>query len=47
MNLSALFSGMQYPHWMMIAGGVLVLIGFLGFALRQNKIDPPRVAGEE
>jgi hypothetical protein len=47
MNLFGWFSGLEYPHWMMIGGGALVVLGFLGFALRQNKIDPPRVAGEE
>jgi hypothetical protein len=36
MNLSAIFSGMEYSHWMMIAGGVLVVLGFVGFAFRQN-----------
>lgn len=36
MNLSDLFYGMQYPHWMMIAGGVLVVLGFVGFAFSQN-----------
>jgi hypothetical protein len=46
MNLFDL-SGMQYPHWMMIGGAVLVVLGFLGFALRQNKFDPPQIAGED
>ncbi len=32
-----LLSAMQYPHWMMIAEGVLVALGFIGFALRQNR----------
>jgi hypothetical protein len=36
MNLFDLFSGMQYPHWMMIGGGALVVLGFVGFAFRQN-----------
>jgi hypothetical protein len=40
MNLFDLFSGMQYPHWMMAGGGVLVALGFLGYALRQNKMTP-------
>jgi hypothetical protein len=27
---------MQYPHWMMVAGAVLVVVGFVGFAFRKN-----------
>jgi hypothetical protein len=27
---------MQYPHWMMVAGAALVVVGFLGFAFRKN-----------
>ena len=42
-----IFSAMQYPHWMMIGGGVLVVLGFLGFAFRKNKFDPPRIAVED
>jgi LPXTG-motif cell wall-anchored protein len=33
----ALFETMQYPHWLMVAGAVLVAIGFIGFVFRQNK----------
>jgi hypothetical protein len=28
---------MQYPHWLMIGGAVLVALGFIGFVFRQNK----------
>ena len=28
---------MEYPHWLMIAGAVLVAFGFIGFAFSQNK----------
>ena len=31
---------MQYPHWLMVAGAVLVLIGFIGFAFRKNNAEP-------
>jgi hypothetical protein len=34
--MSILFA-MQYPHWLMVAGAVLVALGFIGFAFRQNK----------
>lgn len=35
-HLDHLISAMHYPHWMMIGGGVLVTVGFLGFALQKN-----------
>jgi len=28
---------MEYPHWLMIAGAVLLAFGFVGFAFSQNK----------
>jgi hypothetical protein len=31
------FSAMEYPHWLMAAGAVLVVIGFLGLAFRRNR----------
>ena len=37
MNLLSWLSEMEYPHWMMVAGAVLVVLGFIGFAFRQNK----------
>jgi hypothetical protein len=33
----ALFEAMQYPHWLMVAGAALVVLGFIGFAFRQNR----------
>jgi hypothetical protein len=36
-----LLSGMQYPHWLMVAGAVLVVLGFIGFAFRQNRNVEP------
>jgi hypothetical protein len=31
-----MLSAMEYPHWLMIAGAVLVVLGLIGFAFRQN-----------
>jgi hypothetical protein len=28
---------MEYPHWLMIAGAVLLVLGFIGLVLRQRK----------
>jgi hypothetical protein len=30
---------MQYPHWLMVAGAVLVVFGFVGFAFSKNRND--------
>jgi hypothetical protein len=27
-----LLSAMEYPHWLMVGGAVLVVLGFIGFA---------------
>jgi hypothetical protein len=50
MNLFDLFSGMQYPRWMMVFGCVVLLIGFVGFAVTKNKnIDtrPPAPSAKD
>jgi hypothetical protein len=30
---------MEYPHWLMVAGAVLVVIGVIGLAFRRNRQD--------
>ena len=30
------FSSMGYPHWLIVAGAVLLVLGFIGMALRQK-----------
>jgi hypothetical protein len=39
---------MQYPHWLMIAGALLLMLGFVGLALRQQDVEaePLAVASE-
>jgi hypothetical protein len=32
-----MLTAMQYPHWLMVAGAVLVLLGFIGFAFGRNR----------
>ena len=34
-----MLSAMQYPHWLMVAGAVLAVLGFIGFAFSQNRND--------
>jgi hypothetical protein len=36
-----MLSGMEYPHWIMVAGAVLVVLGFIGFAFSRNKDAEP------
>jgi hypothetical protein len=31
---------MEYAHWLMVAGAVLVVLGFIGFALHKNDAEP-------
>jgi hypothetical protein len=31
---------MQYPHWLMVAGGLLVILGFAGLAFRKSSPEP-------
>jgi hypothetical protein len=31
---------MEYPHWLMVASAVLVVLGFVGFALLKNNAEP-------
>ena len=35
-----MLSEMQYPHWLMVAGAVLVVLGFVGVAIRKNNAQP-------
>jgi hypothetical protein len=30
-------SAMEYPHWMMMAGAILVAAGFIGLAFHRNR----------
>ena len=35
----------EYPHWMMMAGAILVALGFIGFAFHQNRNGPGNESG--
>jgi len=36
-QLNDLLSAMQYPHWMIVAGVVFLLLGFIGLAFSRNR----------
>jgi hypothetical protein len=31
---------MEYAHWLIVAGAVLAVVGFIGFALHKNTAGP-------
>ncbi len=33
----SILSAMEYPDWMMVAGAVLLVLGFIGFCISQNR----------
>ena len=33
---------MEYAHWLMVAGAVLVVLRFIGFALHKNDAEPTK-----
>jgi hypothetical protein len=35
-----MLSAMQYPHWLMVAGAVLVVFGFVGIELLKSSAEP-------
>ena len=35
-----LLSDWEYPHWMMMAGAIIVALGFMGFAFYRNRNGP-------
>ena len=37
-------SSIQYPYWLMIAGFLLLMLGFVGLALRQRGVEPEPLA---
>jgi hypothetical protein len=37
-----LLSDWEYPHWMMMAGAILVALGFMGFAFHRNRNESGR-----
>ena len=39
--MTEMLSAVEFPHWLLIAGAVLVVLGFFGFAFSQDKNLPP------
>ena len=47
--MSYFFSSMESPHWLIVAGAVLLILGFIGLALfgRSDASDYEVASGEE
>jgi hypothetical protein len=47
-EVTAALSAMQYPHWLMVAGAILVVFGFIGLAFRRRltPVGPTEIANE-
>jgi hypothetical protein len=39
------FSAMEYPHWIMMAGAILVAAGFISLAIHRNRNGPGNESG--
>jgi hypothetical protein len=37
--MTNVLSAMGYPHWLIIAGAILSMLGFVGLALRQRSLE--------
>jgi hypothetical protein len=40
-------TALEYPHWLMIAGALLLMLGFIGLALRRRGSEPDAIASDE
>jgi DNA-directed RNA polymerase alpha subunit len=38
---------MEYPHWLMVAGAVLVVVGFIGLAFHKNHAEQAAPTDEQ
>jgi hypothetical protein len=47
--MTTALSPMEYPHWMMIAGALLLMLGMAGIALRPRSVEaePNTIASEQ
>ena len=34
------FSSMEYPHWLILAGALLLMLGFVGLAFAKEALKP-------
>ena len=37
--MTSALSSMGYPHWLIIAGAILLMLGLVGLALRQRSVE--------
>ena len=47
--MTDVLSAMEYPHWLIVAGAILAVLGLIGLAIRQRKsaeVKLPEMANE-
>jgi hypothetical protein len=44
--MTSAFSWMEYPHWLIVAGAILLMLGFVGLALRRRGVEAEQRHGE-
>ena len=37
--MTNVFASLEYPHWLIIAGTILLMMGLVGLALRQRSVE--------
>jgi hypothetical protein len=37
-----ILSTLQYPHWLMVAGAIFIVLGVIGFVFRENNCKTDR-----
>jgi hypothetical protein len=47
--MTNIFSSMEYPYWLIVAGALLLMLGFFGLALRRRNVeaDPPEMTSNQ
>jgi hypothetical protein len=47
--MTNVFSSMEYPYWLIVAGALLLMLGFFGLALRRRSVeaDPPEMTSNQ
>jgi len=47
--MTNVFSSIEYPHWLIVAGAALLMLGFVGLALRRRAVEaePSAVASDQ
>ena len=39
-KVTDVLSAIEYPHWLIVAGAILVMLGLVGFVFRRRTVEP-------